>query len=353
MSKLKIFAIPWHIGHQHEQLKLARKYDVKFSYLRNNVRRWNRFAQRPEPTTYLNKDQFEWVDYYEPGKYDLAILNLDQQCVNPDIGKGQLYRQLNEVITDIPKVVINHGTPMYDEYCPEDMVINGGTAQTRRGPKHLEGMKEMIGDNFMIVNSYKAAERWGWGYPIIHGMDKNEWIDLPKEPRVVCSLSPGGLDKYYNRSLLTAIKSAVKSKTGIDIIHTNVNYHVEDWQDYKELLGTSLIAIYPFLDSPMPRSRTESMLSGACVLSSKHHNADEFIKTGVNGFIVPDNPMSYAETIYDLINYCYKDAVKIGQEGKKTAQKLFSVDQYLEDLYKVLVQVADGKKPEWDKVKRW
>lgn len=342
-----------YVGNQHEQLKVTKKYPVKFSYLRNNVRKWSRFTHRPDPSTYLSPDQFEWVDYYEPGKYDLALLNLDQQCVNPDIGKGQLYRQLNEVITDVPKIVINHGTPMYDEYCPEDMVINGGTIQTRRGEKHLQGMKEMIGDNFMIVNSYKAVERWGWGYPLIHGMDKNEWLDLPKEPRVVCSLSPGGLDKYYNRQLLTAIKSAVKEKSGIDIIHTNVNCHVEDWQDYKELLGASLIAIYPFLDSPMPRSRTESMLSGACILTSKHHNADEFIKTGQNGFIVPDNPLSYAEAIHNLINYCYKDCVKIGQNGKQTALELFKMHDYLDDFYHILSEVARGNRPEWDGSKRW
>jgi len=353
LKTLTIYGLPWHIAHQHEMLKLTQKYDVKFCYQRNNVRRWSRFAHRPDPATYLTKDQFEWVDYYEPGKYDLAILHLDQQCVNPDIGKGQLYRQLNEVITDIPKVVINHGTPMYDEYCPEDMVINGGTVQTRRGEKHLEGMKEMIGDNFMIVNSYDAVERWGWGYPIIHGMDPTDWLDLPKEPKIVCSLSPGGLDKYYNRALLTAIKGMVKEKTGLDIIHTNVNYNVEDWQDYKELLGTSLIAIYPFLDSPMPRSRTESMLSGACVLSSKYHNADEFIEHGKNGFIVPDNPLSYTEAIYSLINHCYEDTIRIGQEGKRTAQKLFKTDDYLDELYKVLVEVANGNKPKWDGAKRW
>jgi len=350
---IRIFGIPWHIGHQHEMLKVTQKYDVKFSYLRNNVRRWGRFSHRPDPASYLSKDQFEWVDYYEPGKYDLAVLHLDQQCVNPDIGKGQLYRQLNEVIQDIPKIVINHGTPMYEEYTTEDMVINGGDVQTRRGLRRLEGMKQMIGDNVMVVNSYKAVERWGWGYPIIHGMDKDDWLDLPKEPRVVCSLSPGGLDKYYNRQLLTSIKAAVYEKTGLDVLHTNVNYKVEDWQDYKELIGSALITIYPFLDSPMPRSRTESMLSGACVLTSKYHNADEFIENGVNGFIVPDNPMSYAETIHNLVNYCYKDTIKIGQEGKKTAQKLFKSEQYIDDLYTLFMQVKDGEKPVWNGEKRW
>ena len=111
---LRVFGHINHLAHNYEMLKLAQKYDVKFSYLENNVRKWNRYSPRPEPTTWLNKDQFEWVTHYEPGKYDLAILHLDQQAADPMIGKGQLYRQLNRHIQDIPKIVINHGTPMWD-----------------------------------------------------------------------------------------------------------------------------------------------------------------------------------------------------------------------------------------------
>lgn len=57
----------------------------------------------------------KFVPYYQPGRYDLAVLHLDQQCVDPNIGKGTLYRHLNKVIQDIPKVVINHGTPFWPE----------------------------------------------------------------------------------------------------------------------------------------------------------------------------------------------------------------------------------------------
>ena len=352
MKRLQIFGVLNHLGHQYEMLKLTKKYPVKFSYLENNVRRWSRTAHRPEPSTVYSKDEFEWVSHYEKGKYDLAILHVDQQHVDPNIGKGQLYRALNEVITDIPKIVINHGTPMNDDW-DEEFTINGGVVQTERGEKKLLGMKEIIGDNFMIVNSYEAVNRWGWGYPLIHGMDHKEWFDLPKEPRVVVPVSQGGLNKYYNRQLITAIKSEVKFKSGIDIIHTNINFTPHDWYDYKELLGTSLITIFPFKDSPMPRARTESMLSGSCVLTSKYHNADEFINNGVNGFIVPDNPMSYAQAIHYLINECYGDAIKIGQAGKETAKELFDVDRYLDELYNIVVQVSNGKKPEWDGTKIW
>ncbi len=354
VKRINIFGVVNHCGNQWEMLKLAKKYPVKFHYLENNVRRWSRYSARPEPSTVYSKDEFEWVTHYEPDKYDLAILHVDQQHVNPRIGKGQLYRDLNDIITDIPKIVINHGTPMWDEYFTEDLVINGGDVLNSKGKKeHLNGMKELIGDNFMVVNSYEAVNRWGWGYPLIHGMSPDEWWDSPKEPRVTVSLSPGGLDKYYNRSLLTAIKGAVLEKTGIHITHITVNYETRDWDDYREVLGTSLIYINPTLDSPMPRSRTEAMLSGCCVLTSRYHGADEFIKQGVNGFILPDNPLSYADTIHTLLNNCYKDCVEIGQRGKKTAQKLFNSERYQKDLFYIIDEIANGRRPVWRGDKIW
>jgi glycosyltransferase involved in cell wall biosynthesis len=354
-KRINIFGVVNHLSNQYEMLKLAKKYPVKFHYIENNVRRWSRYSARPEPTTWLNKDEFEWVTHYEPGKYDVAILHVDQQHTDPRIGKGWLYEDLNAIIQDIPKIVINHGTPMWDEYYTEDMVINGGEVHTPKGVTRLKGMKEKIGDNFMIVNSYEAVERWGWGYPLIHGMDKDEFFDLPKEPRVVLSLSPGGLDKYYNRSLITAIKSAVKEKTGLDVMHIQVNIKFEEdnYYQYRQFIGSSLINISPYADSPMPRSRTEAMLSGACVLTSKYHGAEDFIEHGVDGFIVPDNPLSYANAIHHLLNGSYKDAVAIGQRGKAKAQKLFNVDRYHDELYDIIVRVSNGEKPEWTGEKIW
>lgn len=352
-DRIKVFGVVNHVSNQYELLKLAKKYPVKFYYLANNVRRWSEYSARPEPTTYLTNDEFEWVSCYKAGDYDVAMLHCDQQHVDPKIGKGQLYRDMNAVITDIPKIVINHGTPMWDELYNENFVINGGDIQTTKGVRHLDGMKKMIGDNFMVVNSYESVERWGWGYPLIHGLDPEEWFDLPKEPRVVISLSPAGLDQYYNRYLLESIKGKVREKCGFSVNHIMLDYVSKDWTDYRNFLGTSLIYINPTKDSPMPRSRTEAMLSGCCVLTSKYHNADEFIEQGVSGLIVPDNPDAYADAIYELINHNYAQAVAIGQAGKEAAKQYFSKERYQADLWNIIEGVANGKPPVWDGSKRW
>ncbi len=348
MSKLRVFGVLNHLSHNSDLLRMADTKDIEFTYLYNNVRRWGRTAHRPEP------ESLNWATYYEPGKYDVAILHVDQQAVDPSIGKGHLYRELNEVIQDIPKIVINHGTPMWDERFDEKMVINGGTILDSKGnEKKIEGMKQLVGDNFMVVNSYASVERWGWGYPIIHGMNHREYPSLAKEPRVVLPLSPAGLDKYYNRQLITYIKSYLPEQVGLDVMHTNVNYYPVDGKDYKEFMGSSLITIFPFKDSPMPRARTEAMLHGCCVLSSRHHNADEFIEHGVNGLILPDNPLSYVEAINQLLNYNYKEAVEMGKKAHITARRYFNQERYHNDWWELLTQVADGKRPEWSGRKIW
>lgn len=324
-------------------LKLAEHYNVEFTYLENNVRRWSDHSARPRPK------HLKWATHYEPGKYDLAILHIDQQAADPAIGKGQLYRQLNEVITDIPKIVVNHGTPMWDEQFTEEVVINGGEIIDRKGkPRRIDGIKKIIGDNFMVVNSYHAVKRWGWGYPIIHGMTPSEWWDLPKEPRALVMVSPAGLDKYYNRQLLTAIKSYTEERVGMFPIHIPVSFAPNDWDEQRDVLGRSLLFIHQQFDTPMSRGRTEAMLSGCCVLSARHEDTELFLKNGENALLLPDNPLSYAETIYQLINFRYQDAVEIGQRGKETALKYFTTDRYLKDLWHVVSEVANGRKPKWD-----
>jgi len=335
-KKLKIFCVAWHVGHQYELVKLAQKYPVEFYFLINKIRTWGDIS-RPCP------ESINWVSYYEKGKYDLAILNLDSQCTREDIGKGKLYRALNEEIQDIPKIVINHATPMIPEYgYDEDIVINGGEVFSGNEKLKVYGLKEMIGDNFMVVNSYEAVERNKGGYPIIHGMDSSEWYDLPKEPRVVTVLSPGGYDKYYNRQLLDYVKTQLNERYGIRLFQFGVDFKPQNWNEYREFLGRSLVHFYPGFDSPMPRGRTEAMLSGCCSVTTKYHGADKFTFTGFNGFVVPDNPLAISDLIDTLIYEGFKYAEDVGRMGKITAKKIFKLDRYLDTWWKVINCVLDN-----------
>ncbi len=323
MKPLRIFNVPWHVAHQYELYKTP---GTEWYHQINSIRKWGgKF--RPKPANVFD------VPYYEPGKYDLAVLHVDQQCVDQSIGKSRLYRELNEAIKDIPKIVINHGTPYWPEVYEQETIVTQ--------------MKMLIGTNHVVYNSHRAKEMWGTmgasSQTIIHGLDPIEWMDLPKEPRVVTMLSPAGLDKYYNRQLLLSVKEKLKER-GIPHIWITVDWMAESFEDYKEFIGRSLLYFNPTLESPMPRSRTEAMLSGACVLTLGNHGAEQFIKHGENGFIVPNNPVVVADLIEELMNNYYKQCTAIGQKGKETARELSNPLRYQAEWRELMERVIEQHK---------
>ncbi|KKK47463.1 hypothetical protein LCGC14_3154920, partial [marine sediment metagenome] len=111
MEKVKVFNYPWHIAHQYELVRIP---NTEWSWLAQHRRGYS-----ASPRGDFVKDyNIKYVPHYEEGKYDFALLHLDQQCFEEGImdrGKGSLFVQVNSVIKDIPKVVLMHGTPFYPE----------------------------------------------------------------------------------------------------------------------------------------------------------------------------------------------------------------------------------------------
>jgi glycosyltransferase involved in cell wall biosynthesis len=311
MVKYKLIDIQWHIGHAYEMLKFP---FVDWFWLYQ--------YKRPPYSNNIRGDLGRWFTYkhfYEPEMYDAAILHLDQECLEPrswSREKGLLYSSMNEIIRDIPKIVIMHGSPHYPEaphpYSDQDWMISR--------------LKEVVGSNYLVVNSYQAATQWGWGHPIIHGMEEREWFCLPKRPRVVTTLSAAGMDSYYDRSFLTAVREKLQ-KIDIPYCHLGVDYLPASWHDYRTFLGESLIYFNPTRESPMPRARTEAMFSGCCVVTTPFHDADDFIETGRNGFLVSRDVDVVSALIADLIEDPAK-TTQIGLNGRQTALLQFDWNRF-------------------------
>jgi len=326
-KKLKVVGVAWHTGHQAELFKLP--FIESYDLVTNPYRKW---ATVHRPLS----DKCNMIPFYTPGKYDLAILHVDQQSIyNPEkgdrISKGRIYKELNETITDIPKVVINHMTPFHDKYTSEQTVSI---------------IKNMIGDNHMVVNSHDARKQWGFGHTIIHGMEVDEWWDLPKEPRCIISLSPGGMENAYRRIFPRTVIRLLK-EMGVPIIWIGVDKKFKNFDEYRDFIGRSLVYFHPAWQSPMPRARTEAMLSGCCIVTTPYQDADTFIIDGVNGFLtskarikdprVMDSPEYTANLIKRLIIDEPDLAVKIGQEGKKFARNKFNKENFTKQWEEYLI----------------
>lgn len=361
-KSLRIFGFPWHIPHQFSLITSLPDI-IQWDYYEPPWRSWSP-ESRPVP-----KNLHLGIPSYRKGMYDLAILHVDGQCADPENDKGKLFRQLRKQITDIPVVVINHGTPYIPEYYNKyfSKIEDEETRIKKSANLCVEYMQELIGDDYMISNSPRAAKQWGIGKSIIHGMYGNpqeEYRDLEKEPYILAVVSPSGWDYYYNRRLLGDIKAGVK-KEGIPMYHMRVDLRADSFDDYKNIIGKALIGIFPFRESPMPRARTEMMLSGACIISTKHHNIEDYF-TGLDfersedglllhdekGDIIPTSNPEQAEIVWidmesgkngiEITRWVYDHpeiAKKIGQNGKKKAQEVFSAKRYRHDWYNVFKEV--------------
>jgi len=201
-------------------------------------------------------------------------------------------------------------------------------------------MKELLkGVNAVVVNSHQAQEMWELGQAITHGLDPDDWWDLPKEPRVVTFISPAGMgDKYYGRELFISTLNVLQEKYGIQLVWIGKDKVCKNWDDYRDFIGRSLVYFNPTFGSPMPRSRTEAMMSGSCIVTTRHHDADKFIENGVNGWIVKDNPNDCAEKIANMI-FNYKDAIRIGQNGRNTAIEIFNGKRFRQEWTELINKV--------------
>jgi len=323
-KKIRIFDYCWHIPHQWDLIQ-ALKNDCDFYYCLNTKRDWD-ITQRPIP------ENLQFVTHYNSHTYDLAILHIDQQMIAFDHQKFLIYNQFNNIISDIPKIVINHGTPVF----PERFRELGYKLSEKEMQTHIINViKHLIGKNTMVVNSYTAASKkeWGFGIPVVHGMNPSEWLDLKKEPRVFTAVSPIGFNVYYNRRCMMQVADLLYKKHGYILHYAKINADTDSSpQAYKEYLGKSLIYLDPSYRTPMNRARTEAFLSGCCVIQVEGaHDLDRWAKPGENIVIVPNNPEKIVEKIKYLLENNFQKAIEIGQNGKKMAIEMFNRARYRSD----------------------
>jgi len=302
MKKIKIFGYAWHTAHQYSLMKALPHCD--FYYITNRLRTWSK-ESRPEP------NNLHYVDHYEAGKYDLAILHLDQQCLF-DEKKGIPYNMTNKQITDIPKIVINHGTPYYADRDKRDII---------------NLMREKIGDNIMLMNSEQACREWFGEKYIIHGISGSEFKPAKyKKNRVIVTISPNYAGKEQDGKM----------------IHVGHDIKFNTFLKYRKYLSESLIYFNPTIHSPMPRSRTEAMLSGCCVVSTGTHDWDKYIQDGVNGFLIDGKDVAGTVKLLKWLKRNPAKTKKIGMAGRKTALEFFDPERYSRDWKMLINQVLNN-----------
>lgn len=250
---------------------------------------------------------------------DVYIFNMDHQIFG-DTNKARMVRELSETVPkDKRRIWIVNSIP-----------VNNGIDEELK-----QKMLDFIGDDEMVVNSHESAKIYGKGTPIHHGIEG--YKPQHKEPRVITYVSPlSEAYEYYNHDFLQEVRDILKTKYGINHIWLSVDTNFKDKNDYKDYLERSLVYFHPCIHSPMPRTRTEAMLAGCCIVTTPHHDADTFISDGNSGFIVDQDPEAVALLISKLLTDQYKLAKTIGENGRKVAQTRFNYNNYRKKWEKTL-----------------
>lgn len=314
---MKFIEYPWHQVHLYRMATALEEISFTVAAIRLPV--WNG-AQRPVPPNVTFTEERD----INPLDYDLAVLHLDQWCDRLNM-RALPYRSVKEMTKQTRQVVIMHGTP--DSKHNRQAIL-----------KLIDGLP-------VVCNSRQAAQEWDGGEgredrfgnpqftPIIHGY-VDEFYNYPANDRAeaITICSGGSLSYEYH-----GLPLVERLRRDVDLVWYGPRGDRQwktNYEDYRELLGTASIYFSPTRRAPMPGSRTEAMLSGACIVSVPGNDFEDYIVNSKNGYIV--NTFVEARDTLDFLLRNPDVAFSVGQRGRQTALREFNAARYADDWRKLL-----------------
>jgi len=333
-TKLKVLTYRWHVAHQAELWKLG--FEV---YLWQNppyTMDWD-YSNRPLPP---NVKPITSADLAHI-KFDLAILHFDENILTPHKTDRALSDHWGAPFDflkslSVPKVAICHGTPpLRGRFNPNYKEKVGYDEGDRKD------MVDYVGDIPVVCNSHAAMKAWQFknSRVIWHGVDPKDfpYADWRKNEILIVASNMSRRPWYQGYFMAKEAVGDLPTKLiGRDesayfdtVTFPPTDGPLERFRAYVKELSSYLIMFNPTLYSPMPRSRLEAAMTGACIVTTNHQDEDMWIDNGVNGFYSND-PEELNATMQALLSDPAK-AIEVGQRGRENCIERFHVNRYLDD----------------------
>ncbi|MCL1889251.1 MAG: glycosyltransferase [Desulfovibrionaceae bacterium] len=348
-KRLRILSFHWHTAHQYELFKLPHDFFLVHGVGAPASQKWN-IELRPAP------DNIRFISHrgLDPRDYDLAIVPFDENVLAPQYCNGVLHPRWGELFlwflhnVPLPKIGICHGTPLF--YGQWDITYAKPDLMRVIEAERLR-LVEAVKDFTVVCNSHQAEREWGFARSTViwHGFDPMEFPPRDRESFGCLTLEQETMraKPFYNGFF-------IHRETCVDLPEAHTPHHIKvpsprngdlkgnlyaraKFRNYVDELRKYAVYFNPTVRSCMPRTRGEAMLCGLVPVSLLNHDADMFIKNGVNGFIG-----SCPRELREHITFCLERpaaAWKIGLEARKSACALFSLDRYLAE-WQTLLQAA-------------
>lgn len=302
MTQHRVYGVPWHTGHIHalSEIPCIQSYALQL----NPWRAWSH-ASRPM------WGKLKAVLHFDEDKYDVAILHLDHEALHPDSPKHMLTSAMIDALPkDFPRVFINHYVPTL--------------------PHHPEAAKALVGKWPMVCMSWDARDAWGFGQTIHHAyppkmFDRFIWSEGPVKTPMILGFMPDVPQYEEDAKFAYEVDAALFTRHNTRIKWLGKpGAQCSDFFEFKALLAASSVYVHMHRNSPMPRTRTEAMLSGCTPVSLGEHDFDVLFphwetERSVDAFVSaiekalhqPMNPSEVAEETERVMSWpAYCDAWK-------------------------------------------
>jgi glycosyltransferase involved in cell wall biosynthesis len=208
-------------------------------------------------------------------------------------------------------------------------MLEGCSAETMRG---------LVGRNIMVSRTNTAAERWQAerSRVVTPGLTAAEWPETDYSRGNVVLLQPWDHARFYN----TAAVSELAAEIGNRLSRVGRGRNRANFDVYRSLLSSSSIYFNPAAAVPCPQTMVEAQLCGLAVVTTDAHGESSYIVNGENGFAANDMNALYAQLRFLLSNP--NEVRRIGANGRRTAQRIFSGERFLAEWNAILAEAVDG-----------
>ncbi|KAF1706190.1 class I SAM-dependent methyltransferase [Pseudoxanthomonas sacheonensis] len=348
--RLRVLTHRWHVPHQYELYKSGHDFTLLTGTGTGLCDHWE-WEKRPMP----GNCRMLPYDKVDPREFDVAILHFDENVLHPELCHGLVPMDWGNTLAwfldnvDLPKIAICHGTPQFAGQYDNDYALPdlGRMLESNR----IE-LVDRLRDVFVVCNSHQARHEWGFenSQTIWHGLAPSEFNPGTHDLEVLVMQYQAMKNRphYNGLRIYEAISRLVGERIALECMRTpdpDMEFSVgaERWahakyQNYVRQIGRYPVYLNTSVRSPMPRSRTEAMLTGAVSVSLRNHDIDMFIKNGVNGFYGDS-----AEELAEQLNWLKSNEAgrrRMGRASLRTAREIFNQDRYLSEWSELLARIA-------------
>ena len=114
-------------------------------------------------------------------------------------------------------------------------------------------------------------------------------------------------------------------------------------RELAEWMASAYCLVLPSLTEGLGRVLIEAMVVGLPLIGTTIGGIPELIEPNINGLLVPPSCPDELAAALDWVLSHPNEAIAMGQTGRQRGEKVFSVDQYVQEYQRMLWEVAEKK----------